>query len=317
MRIGACSLVHEEELPHPFDLGHGLSESIQKELEHVGVHTVHDEAEQFAGLRTDGSDHVLPDVISLIRHGAGFAGLHPPPARSGIALDAALVAEPQLHRRIIGPTRETFTKGLSFLLVLTFGLGSWKAQVEVQLVQPAHGGAAAHIHAELFLEVAVDFDTRPVDDASLGGILQHGHEQIAHTFEPHLARTTAGAARHQRVNPAAIEQFDPQTHHAIRTHAQLTDLGAGESQQQGADGLQADEAALGGRGLHHHPKFFGRGVLPVRMSTVLLQHSSSLKIFQKVPQLSQIIFHPLRKLFLATVIARGAEALGVQLPGLF
>jgi hypothetical protein len=62
-----------------------------------------------------------------------------------------------------------------------------------------------------------------VDDANLGGILQHGHEQIAHAFQRHLAWTPGGFARHERVNAAAIEQFDPQTHPAVGAVAPLTD----------------------------------------------------------------------------------------------
>jgi len=34
----------------------------------IGVHPVQDEAEQLAGLGTDCSHHVLPDVIPQIRH---------------------------------------------------------------------------------------------------------------------------------------------------------------------------------------------------------------------------------------------------------
>ena len=74
-----------------------------------------------------------------------------------------------------------------------------------------------------------------------------------------------GLARVQRVNAAAIEQFNPQTRHAIRMGAHEADLRACKSEAQGANGLQPDETPAESRSLHRHGEFFRRGVRPVRM----------------------------------------------------
>ena len=176
-------------------------------------------------------------MVAQIRHGARFARLHPAAAWAWIPFDSTLVTEPQLHRGIRRPTAQAFQKGLSFLLILAFGPGSGKAQVKVQLVQPADRGAITQVHAELFLEVAMHFDPSPVDHPSLRRIFQHGHEQIAHALQLHLARTMTGWLRAERINPTPIEQFNPQPHHAIGAGAERADLRAGETQQQRAQGL--------------------------------------------------------------------------------
>ena len=87
-------IVQNEQLPHVCLLGHGLGELVQKALEHVGVYAVDDEGEEFAALRGDGPDDVLPDMIAQVRHSAGQARLHPSAAGPRIAFDAGFIPEP-------------------------------------------------------------------------------------------------------------------------------------------------------------------------------------------------------------------------------
>ena len=58
------SVVQDQQLPEAFLLGDGFGKLVQKTLEHGGVHAVHYKGEEFAALRGDRPDDVLPDMIT-------------------------------------------------------------------------------------------------------------------------------------------------------------------------------------------------------------------------------------------------------------
>ena len=93
-RLVAGRVVQQQDLAHPFNLGNGLGQMIQKELEHARAHAVHDRAEQLAGLRTDCPDDILSNVSAQIWLCASFPRLAPAAARARTAFDPALGAEP-------------------------------------------------------------------------------------------------------------------------------------------------------------------------------------------------------------------------------
>ncbi|MFO1511646.1 MAG: hypothetical protein U1F83_01830 [Verrucomicrobiota bacterium] len=76
-------------------------------------------------------------------------------------------------------------------------------------MQPPDGGAVAELELELFLEITVEFDGRPMPLADRGGIFQHRHEQVAHARQFDLALPARSGLGDQRVNAAAIEHLDP------------------------------------------------------------------------------------------------------------
>ena len=115
-------------------------------------------------------------MIAQIGHGAPFSRLHPAAPRPGIAFDAALVAEPQLHLGIGRQHAQFFQKLLTLLFILPLRPRLRHAQVKVQFMEPAHRGAVAQLDLELFLEISVELDPGPMDLAGLRGILQHRHE---------------------------------------------------------------------------------------------------------------------------------------------
>jgi hypothetical protein len=129
----------------------------------------------------------------------------------------------------------------------------------------------------------MDFDACPVDLAGGGGVFQHWHEQIAHAFELHLARATGAGLGHQGVNPAAVEEFDPQAHHAVGAVKLLANGGAADAQKQRTECGQADVTTLGGRSFHGHAQGFGPGVLRVGLKFRASQRSVSNTLCQKVP----------------------------------
>ena len=140
---------------------------------------------------------------------------------------------------------------------------------------PAHGGAVARVDGELFLEEAVELDARPVDRAGGRGIFQHGHEQIAHALQLHLARASGPGLGEERVEAAGVEELDPQAHHAVGATELLADGGPREAQEQRAQGGQTEVGTLVGRGFHRHAQFVERGVLGVGMDGSRAQHPAS------------------------------------------
>jgi len=160
--------------------------------------------------------------------------------------------------------------------------------VKVQFVQTADGGTIAQIHTELFLQVAMHLDAGPVNHSGLGGILRHRHQQITRALQLHFARTMAGLAGAQRVNPAPIEQFNPEPHHAVGAGAQFANLSAGVAQQERAHGQETNLTTAIGSSFHRHPEFLWRGVLPIGIHFERSQRSSTLKISQTVPEVLQL-----------------------------
>src|SRR5262245_39061868 len=95
------SVVHDQDLTNPWLGRNRFGHLIEKELEHLGVDALDNEAEQAAAVRSDRSDDIGPDVLAQIRHGAPLARLHPAAARTRIAFDATLVSEPQFNGGIL------------------------------------------------------------------------------------------------------------------------------------------------------------------------------------------------------------------------
>ena len=98
-----------------FPRGNRLGHLVAQELEPVGIHASHDEAEALAGLRTDRPDDVLPDRVAQVRYGAAVSRLHPTSPWARIAFHPALVGKPQLHLGIGGQDAPWFQKGLARL----------------------------------------------------------------------------------------------------------------------------------------------------------------------------------------------------------
>jgi hypothetical protein len=191
-------------------------------------------------------------MVTQVRHGAPFSRLDPAAARPRIPFDAALVTEPQFHLGIRGQHAQFIQKLLSLLFILPFGPGLGHAQVKVQFMQPAHRGAVAQLDLELFLEIPVELDAGPMDLAGPRGIVQHRHQQIAHALQFDFAAAAGPGLGDQRVDAAAIEQFNPQAHHAVGPTKLLAQCGARQTQEERANGIEPDVGALVGRGLHRH-----------------------------------------------------------------
>jgi hypothetical protein len=172
--------------------------------------------------------------------------------------------------------------------------------MKVQFVQPADGGTVTELQLQLLLEIAVEFDGRPMALAYGRRIFQHGLEQIAHALQFDFAAASRSGLGDQGINAAAIEQLNPQAQHPVGAGAEFADLSARVAQQQGAQGLKAEETAAVGRGFHRHAEGFRRGVLWVRLNFGRAQLPASAKIFQKEPEL----FSPIRKLFLRITLER-------------
>ena len=120
--------------------------------------------------------------------------------------------------------------------------------------------------------MAVELDARPVDLARSGGIFQHGHQKIAHAHALHLARAAWSGPGDERVDAAAVEELDPQAHHAIRAAELLADGGPLDAQQEGTDGGQTEAGTFVGCGFHRHLQFIESGVLGIGMDGNRAQH---------------------------------------------
>ena len=105
-----------------------------------------------------------------------------------------------------------------------------------------------------------------MDLAGAGRVFQHRHQQIAHSLQPDLARSTGPRAGDQRVDAAAIEHLDPEANHAVRAVELLADCGTRDAQEQRADANQPDKRAAIGRGFHRHLEFLKSGVFAVGMN---------------------------------------------------
>ena len=139
-------IVQNEQLPFAFPLGNGLGKLIQEKLEYIGIDSINNETEESAGLWADRTDHVLADVIAQVRDRSRFAWLRPATSRPRIALDSGFIGEPEFELiGLLGPLEELFFEFRALRRILSFWPGTWDTQIEVQLVQPAQGGAIAQV----------------------------------------------------------------------------------------------------------------------------------------------------------------------------
>src|SRR6185312_6685548 len=61
-------IVQNEQLANAFFFWNRFGHFIQKELKHIGIHTIDDKAEQSAALGRYGPNDILADMISQVRH---------------------------------------------------------------------------------------------------------------------------------------------------------------------------------------------------------------------------------------------------------
>src|SRR5262245_55098871 len=86
-------VVQDEQLADAWSLRNGFGHFIQEELEHIGVHTVENQAKELPTLRSNKADHILTDMIAQVRHGAALAGLDPAAAWPRIAFDTTFISK--------------------------------------------------------------------------------------------------------------------------------------------------------------------------------------------------------------------------------
>ena len=258
-------IVQDQELTHSFLFRHCFCHFIEEKLEDICIDSIDDQTEEPASLRSHCPNDILADVISQIRNRSAFARLNPSTARARIAFDAAFITKPEFHFRISDPLLEIFQESFSFLLILALRPGLRHAQMEIQFMQPAHGGAVAQLDLELFFQVSMEFHTGPMHLAGLSGIFQDRDQQIAHSFEFYFAWPARLRPRDQGIDPAAIEQFDPEPNHSIAATKLEADCGSGNVQQERADHVQTNVGTHVGGRIHRHAQFFERGVFRVWM----------------------------------------------------
>ena len=104
--------------------------------------------------------------------------------------------------------------------------------MEINFMEPAQRGAVAQFDFKMFFEITVKLDASPMNLASLAGIFQHGHKQIAHPLQLDFAGAARPGLGDERVDAAAVEHLNPQTHPAIGTTKLFADCAAFNAQHQ-------------------------------------------------------------------------------------
>ena len=152
-------------------LGNGLSHLVEKELKDIRVDSINDQTEQTSVPRANRSNDTLTNVISQIRHGAWLAGLHPASPRPRITFHTRFIAEPELKARIDRPDFQASLKFGALFLVLPFRPRARHAQMKIEFMEPADRGAITKLQGQLFFEIAVNFNSGPMNLAGLSWIL--------------------------------------------------------------------------------------------------------------------------------------------------
>lgn len=193
------SIVEEEDAAFGLVGGDGFSKVIEVAPEDIGLDAVEDHGEAPTGDWADGADDIGPD---------------PTPGWARIGFHSTFIAIPEFDGGVFFEQVKLGQESGPLSLVLTLRPALGHAQVVIQLVQIADGGAITQLQSQLFLELAVNFTPVQCSWAALAGS-SSTHEQIAQPLQLGLAQTSRVRFGRQSVNAPFVEHQDPHPHHPL------------------------------------------------------------------------------------------------------